>query len=85
MLPFSLFIAELTESSLVITRIVPLLVTGSYTGPSFTNTFTVNELQPNTSYSVRVRAVPTHPVFGNILGTWSSARCHLVVSLAIKI
>ena len=48
-------------------------VTVSNSDPLSTNTFTVDGLQPNTSYSVRVRAVSIHPAVEDILGTWSSA------------
>ena len=63
------FIVELTSpSSLII-----LDVTTGNTNLSATNTFRVDRLQPNTSYSVRVRGVSTHPAVGDILGTWSSS------------
>ena len=62
------FIVELIGPSSVTTRDV---TTGN-TNLSATNTFRVDRLQPNTSYSVRVRAVSTHPTVGDILGTWSS-------------
>ena len=53
----------------VITRNFPV----NNSDPLSTNMFTVDRLQPNTSYSVRVRAVSIHPAVGDILGTWSSA------------
>ena len=65
------FILELTGPSSVATRNVT-----TYTGStilSATNTFRVDRLQPNTSYSIRVRGVSTHPTVGDILGTWSSS------------
>ena len=63
------FIVELTSPSSMTTRDV---TTGN-TNLSATNTFRVDRLQPNTSYSVRVRSVSTHPTVGDILGTWSSS------------
>ena len=62
---FSVFMVELNA----ITR----TFTASNTDPSLTNTLTVDSLQPNTSYSVRVRAVSTHPNIRDLLGKWSSA------------
>ena len=63
------FIVELTSPSSMTTRDV---TTGN-ANLSATNTFKVDRLQPNTSYSVRVRGVSTHPTVGDILGTWSSS------------
>ena len=63
------FIVELTSPSLVTTR----NVTTGNTNLSAANTFRVDRLQPNTSYSVRMRGVSTHPAIGDILGTWSSS------------
>ena len=56
------FIVELTGPSSVTTRDV----TSGNTNLSATNTFRVDRLQPNTSYSVRVRGVSTHPNVGDI-------------------
>ena len=61
-------IVELTGPSSVTIRDV----TAGNTNLSATNTFRVDRLQLNTSYSVRVRGVSTHPAVGDILGTWSS-------------
>ena len=66
-----MFVVEVVptaDPSSVITRNVPV----PNTDPSFTNTFRVDRLQPNTSYTVRVRAVSNHPAVGDILGTQSS-------------
>ena len=62
------FIVELTGPSSMTTRNVTI----GNTNLSATNTFRVDRLQPNTSYSVRVKAVSTHPTIGDILGTWST-------------
>ena len=69
--PFSMFVVEVVptaDPSSVMTRNAPV----TNTDPSFTNTFRVDRLQPNTSYTVRVRAVSNHPAVGDILGTQSS-------------
>ena len=70
--PFSMFVVEVVptaDPSSVITRNAPV----TNTDPSFTNTFRVDRLQPNTSYTVRVRAVSNHPaLLCDILGTQSS-------------
>ena len=63
------FIVELIGPSSVTTRDV---TTGNTNLSATNNTFRVDRLQPNTSYSVRVRSVSTHPTVGDILGTWSS-------------
>ena len=68
--PLSRFIVELTptaDPSSVITR----TITVSYSNLSSSNAFTVKRLQPNTNYSVRIRAVSTHPAVGDIVGTLS--------------
>ena len=66
--PFSMFVVEVVPtadpSSVIIRN-----ATVSNTDPSFTNTFRVDRLQPNTSYTVRVRAVSSHPAVGDINGT----------------
>ena len=69
--PFSTFVVEVVptaDPSSVITRSAPV----TNTDPSFTNTFRVDRLQPNASYTVRVRAVSNHPTVGDINGTQSS-------------
>ena len=66
--PFSMFVVATADPLSVITRNAPV----TNTDPSFTNTFRVDRLQPNTSYTVRVRAVSNHPAVGNILGTTES-------------
>ena len=67
-----MFVVEVVptaDPSSVITRNAPV----TNTDPSFTNTFRVDRLQPNTSYTVRVRAVSNHPaLLCDILGTQSS-------------
>ena len=42
------------------------------TDPSFINVFRVERLQPNTSYTARVRSISNHPAVGGIFGTQSS-------------
>ena len=77
--PFSIFMVELvqtTDPSPVMTR----NVSTSNTDPSFTNTLVLDRLQPDTNYSVRVRAVSTHPAVGDLLGTWSSAVTFVTMS-----
>ena len=70
--PFSVFIVEVVptaDPSSVITRNASVT---NNTDPSFVNIFRVERLQPNTSYTARVRAVSNHPAVGDIIGTQSS-------------
>ena len=69
--PFSVFVVEVlptADPSSVMTRNAP----ANNTDPSFVNVFRVERLQPNTSYTARVRAVSNHPAVGDIVGTQSS-------------
>ena len=68
--PFSMFVVEVVPTAgplFEITCNAPV----TNTDPSFTNTFRVDRLQPNTSYTVRVRTVSNRPTVGDILGTQS--------------
>ena len=69
--PFSVFVVEVistAEPLSVMTRNASV----TNTDPSFVNIFRVERLQPNTSYTARVRAVSNHPAVGDIVGTQSS-------------
>ena len=69
--PFSVLIVEVVptaDPSSVMTSNASV----NNTDPSFVNVFRVERLQPNTSYTARVRAVSNHPAVGDIVGTQSS-------------
>ena len=61
---FARFLIELTTASKTITTMSANAV--SNIEPSYTNTLTVTGLEPNTNYTVSIRAVSTHSAVGEL-------------------
>ena len=60
---FDRFLIELTSSSKIISMSVNAV---NNTDPSYTNTLTVTGLEPNTNYTVSIRAVSSHSAVGEL-------------------
>ena len=61
---FVRFLIELTTASKIITTMSANAVNNIE--PSYTNTLTVTGLEPNTNYTVSIRAVSTHSAVGEL-------------------